>query len=522
MQRTPLVASLLALALVACGDGDGPSSEPAAPGNFEDTPGAPTVTLAAGKLTGTGTDILAFKGIPYAKAPIATLRWHAPVDADPWTGTLDATKFGPQCMQAGTAPMSEDCLFINVWAPKTAVASNGKLPVLVWVFGGSFHGGNGNIDGTPLAQKGAVVVSMNYRVSTLGFMAHPQLSAESPDKVSGNYGILDIAQSFKWVKANIERFGGDPAKVTVFGVSSGASAISAFMSSPRSAGLFQRAILESPGSWRPWKTLATAEADGTAVGASIADLRAVPAAQVPVIRNTGGGTAIRALAEPRIIGPTMDGVVLPHSERLQYESGGSTAVPLIVGNNTDEGSTFTGAYPITTVAGYRAYLKDPRVFGSFGDAAFGTYPAASDDEVRRNIALSFGDHQFWHGARGIARTFTNRGMPVYRYVFTRRQAGGTGVDAQHGDEVKYVFGESVLNAAPYTADDVRLSDAMMEAWVRFAASADPNGGIINDWPKYDIFTEPVYRLDATFQVLNGPRNAQLDFIKWFDASIPVR
>jgi para-nitrobenzyl esterase len=299
--------------------------------------------------------------------------------------------------------MSEDCLFINIWTPKTAVTSGNKLPVMVWVYGGSFTGGNGNIDGTVVSQHGAVVVSMNYRVSTMGFMAHPDLSAESKDKVSGNYGILDIAQSLKWVKANIDRFGGDPSKVTIWGESSGASAITALMSSPRSAGLFQRAILESPGSWRHWKTLATAEKDGMAVGTSIAALRALPANQVPVILNVGGGAAIRALAQPRVIGPVQDGVILPHQERLQYENGNSTQVPVLVGNNTDEGFIFTFAYPITTVSAYKSYLKDPTIFGSYGDVAFSVYPATSDSEVQSAIGLSFGDDQFWFGARGIAR-----------------------------------------------------------------------------------------------------------------------
>lgn len=509
---------IASLALAGCAG----NSIPFAAATFEDLPGAPTVTLRAGKVKGDGTDILAFKGIPYAQPPVDALRWRAPVAAKPWAGTRDATTYGPQCMQAGTAPMSEDCLFVNVWAPRKAVVALERLPVLVWVFGGSFHQGDGSINGAHLARNGAVVVSMNYRVSTLGFMAHPQLTAESPDKVSGNYGILDIAQALQWVKANIDRFGGDPDKVTIFGLSSGASAISAFMSSPRSAGLFQRAILQSPGSWRTWKTLNKAEEDGLAVGASIAELRATPATQLPVIRNRGGGTAIRALSEPRVIGPTMDGVVLPRQERQQYEAGQSTAVPLIVGNTTDEGSQFTGRYPIADVAAYRAYLKDPRVFGTLGDEAFSVYPAATEAEVKENIAMSFGDLQFWHGARGIARVYASRGMPVYRYYFTRRRDGGSGVPAQHADERHYVFGNPSLASAPYNADDVSLSQAITEAWVRFAATGNPNGGRIKDWPRYDLANEPVYQLDATFLVTQRPRNEQLDFIRRFDAAMQAR
>ena len=514
-----LTLILIGLLITACSGGGGVDTTSS---TFTDNPGSPVVTMAGGSVRGAGTEILSFKGIPYAKPPVGALRWTAPVAPDIWTATRDATNFGLQCIQNGTAPMSEDCLFINVWTPKTALVSASKLPVMVWVYGGSFTGGNGNIDGTPVAKAGAVVVSMNYRVSTLGFMAHPQLSAESADKVSGNYGIQDIAQSLKWVKANIERFGGDPTKVTIWGQSSGASAVTALMSSPRSAGLFQRAILQSAGAWRHWKTLQTAEQDGLAVGTSIAALRALPVAQIPVILNLGGGSAIRALAEPRVIGPTMDGVILPHQERLAYETGSSTSVPVIVGNNTDEGYSFTNGYLISTIAGYKAYLKDPNIYGSFGEIASSIYPVNSDAEVKSAISLSFGDNQFWFGMRGIARVYTNsRNMPVYRYYFTRKQNGGTGSDAVHGNEIPYVFADSKLSSAPYIADDVKISNAMLDAWVRFASTGDPNGGLITNWPRYNTVTEPVYQFDTTFKVVNGPRNSQLDFVQWFDSSIPA-
>lgn len=521
MRSKKFWALALCATLAACG-GDGYDQPPAPPiaSTFQDNPGAPVVTLAAGSVRGSGTTILSFKGIPFAKPPVGNLRWTAPVDPDPWTTTRDATAFGPQCIQLGSASMSEDCLFINVWAPKTAITSGSKVPVMVWVYGGSFTSGNGNVDGTAMANRGVVVVSMNYRVSTLGFMAHPQLSAESADKVSGNYGILDVQQALKWVKANIDRFGGDPAKVTMWGESAGASTITAMMSMPRSNGLYQRAILESPGSWRHWKTLATAEQDGLAVGTSIAALRALPVAQLPVIQNPGGGTAIRALVQPRVIGPIQDGVLLPHQERLQFETGGVSAVPLLVGNNTDEGYIFTFAYPVTTVAQYQAYMKDPAIFGNFGDIALGVYPAATDADVSSAISLSFGDDQFWFGARGMARLFADKGQPVWRYYFTRKQNGGTGSVAHHGDDVAYVFGDNKLAAVPYTAADTALSNQMMDAWARFATTSNPNGGAVTTWPQYNSFTEPVLVLDSTFSVVNGPRNAQLDFVTYFDSSIP--
>lgn len=486
-----------------------------------DAAGQPVVELAAGPVRGLGADVLSFKGIPYAQPPVGQLRWKPPVEVAAWGSAVrDATAFGPACMQAASIPKSEDCLFVNVWAPREALALGDKLPVMVWVYGGSFHGGSGNIDGSALARKGVVVVSMNYRVSTLGFMAHPELSAESPAKVSGNYGILDVAQSLRWIQGNIARFGGDPGRVTIWGVSSGASVITALMVSPQSAGLFQRAILQSPGAFRHWKSLDEGERQGRAVGESLAALRALPADRLPLIQNTGGGAAIRALSEPRVIGPLRDGVVLPREERPTFEAGRMARVQVLVGNNTDEGTIFTGNYTLSTVAAFRAYLKEPVIFGRFGDEAAGIYPVQAEGEVKRAIALSFGDSQFWFGTRGVARAAVARGLATYRYVFARRQAGGIGGDALHGDEVRFVFGDKTLESAPYNEDDRRISRAMVDAWVRFASTGNPNGGEINDWPAFEPGRERAYVFDTRFSIVDAPRSRELDFIGRFDSTIP--
>jgi carboxylesterase type B len=511
-----MIRHLLTIGLIAASVLDAGAQTPPAPGD------SPVVQLQQGRIAGSGGEVLAFKGIPYALPPIGDRRWRPPQDPVAWEGTRDGTQFGPACMQAGTRRMSEDCLFLNVWTPRAAIASRDKLPVMVWVYGGSFHGGSGDIDATPVAAHGAVVVSMNYRVSTLGFMAHPELSAESPDKVSGNYGILDIAQALKWVNANIASFGGDASRITVWAQSSGASAVTALMSSPRSRGLFQRVILESPGSFRRWKTLADAEQQGLAVGASLAALRATPADRLPVIRNTGGGAAIRALAETRVIGPVLDGVVLPADERTTFESGRMARVGALVGNNTDEGTRFTGKYPVATVAAYRRYLQEPIIFGQFGAEAFSRYPVARDTDVPRAIAMSFGDSQFWYGTRGVARALAKQGQPVWRYEFTRKSDGGAGADPLHGSELAYVFGSPKPHAPPFTPDDARLSETMMTAWVRFAATGNPNGGEIQAWPPYDLETEPVMVLDVPTSIVRRPRNAELDFIQRVDDALRSR
>lgn len=481
----------------------------------------PVATTSLGAVEGSSGEVLSFKGIPFAQPPVGELRWRPPVNPQPWASPRSALEFGPACMQKAAITKSEDCLYINVWTPRTAAASGQKLPVMVWVFGGSFDSGSGNIDGTELARKGAVIVSMNYRVGTFGFLAHPQLSAESADKVSGNYGLLDVHKSLEWVQQNIQNFGGDEKNVTLWGVSAGASTITALMSSPRSRGLFQKAILESPGAFRHWQSLDAAERQGVKLGPDIAALRQRPTEDIPLITNTGGGTAFRALSIPRIIGPTQDGVILPHEERPTFEAGKQVIVPTLLGNNTDEATLFTGNYPAMNQDDYQAYLSNPNVFGAFGPEAFRVYPASTAAEIKSAIAQSFGDSQFWFGTRGIARAQAKAGMPVYRYYFKRKGKGGI-ADAQHADEVAYVFGDAKLSKPPYTPEDQRLSADMMDAWVRFAATGNPNGGAIHHWPQYEIDKENTYVLDAMQEIESAPHGEQLDFIGRFDSSIPGR
>lgn len=510
LKKNTLFAFCAGLALVAAG---------AADAAIQEAGGQPVAATTFGPVAGNPGDVYSFKGIPFAKPPLGELRWRAPVDPQPWSATRQATSFGPACMQARPIDKSEDCLYVNVWTPRSAAASPRPLPVMVWVFGGSFDSGSGNIDGTELARKGVVVVSMNYRVGTFGFLAHPQLSAESAEKVSGNYGLLDVHKSLEWVRRNIANFNGDPDNVTVWGVSAGASTITALMASPRSKGLFHKAILESPGAFRHWNSLAEAERQGLAVGSDIGVLRQRPTSEIPLIRNVGGGTAFRALSAPRVIGPTQDGVILPHEERPTFEAGRQVVVPTLLGNNFDEGTLFTGSYPVRSVDEYKAYLADPAVFGAFGAEAFSVYPASDLAGIKSGIAQSFADSQFWFGTRGIARAQTKAGVPVYRYYFTRKGKGGT-TDALHADEVAYVFGDPKLARPPYTADDVALSATIMDAWVRFAATGNPNGGLVTDWPRYDNTSEKSYVLDAHRAVVGNPHGAQLDFIEKFDDSMP--
>lgn len=262
----PVACIAILGALAGCGSDGGSTSGAHDPGEGDPPLPVGTVRTSSGLVKGHVGDVVSFKGIPYAKPPVGELRWKPPVDNEPWDGVREALEFGPACIQAGPRAQNEDCLTLNVWVARDRLERGEKLPVLVWVYGGSFVSGSGDFDADVLARGGAVIVSMNYRVSTMGFMAHPGLSAESPDKTSGNYGLLDITQALKWVRTNIGAFGGDPRRVTVWGQSSGASAITALMVSPKADGLFDQAILDSPGAMRHWKTLGEAEQDGTAIG----------------------------------------------------------------------------------------------------------------------------------------------------------------------------------------------------------------------------------------------------------------
>lgn len=457
-------------------------------------------------------DVVAFKGIPFARAPVGDRRWKAPTPPEQWAGIRAATEFGPACRQAGDVRKSEDCLYLNVWAPASALTDTGRrapLPVLVWTFGGSFTSGSGNIDGRALARRGVVVVSFNYRVGTFGFLAHPQLSGESPDHVSGNYGLLDAIQALRWIRDNIAPFGGDRSRVTMWGVSAGASLITALMVAPRADGLFQRAILDSPGAMRHWTPLRESEERGARLG-DIGALRQLPASEVPLLQNLGGSRGVRPLFAPGVVGLTLDGVLLKEEEREAFEAGRVSKVEVLVGNVADEGAVFTAAYPVKSVDAYREYMRGPAIFGPLGDEALGLYPAASDADVAGAIADSFGDSQFTFGARGIARAMSLVGPHVWRYLFIRPANGGAGHAPWHGAQVRYAAGS--VDGPEYNGDDKALSDLMMDAWVRFAMTGSPNGSAIGNWPPYDAKSDPLMILDVRPAVAFGLRNAQLDFI----------
>lgn len=462
-----------------------------------------------------------FLGLPYAAPPVGALRWRPPQPVPHWDGVRDALDFGPDFPQVPNprfrAPrQDEDCLYLNIWTP--TLDPQARLPVMVWLHGGGYTGGSGSdlrSDGAALAAEGAVVVTLNYRSGLFGFLAHPALSAESPDGVSGNYGLLDQMAALAWVRERIGVFGGDPGRVTAFGVSAGSASISLLLAAPRAAGLFDRAILHSPGAGRPLATLDQAEQAGLQLGADLAALRRWPADQV-LARTQVLNPAVRALTRPRVLRPIRDGWLLPEDERPAFLGGRMHRMPLVVGSNTDEGTVLTQAWDIDSLAAWRAQIDGN--FGAFAAEAAALYPAASDAQARPAVAALFADTQFNFGTRLLAQCMTRLQQPAWKYLFTRRRPGQAD-GPHHGEEFAHAFGNVAAapggQVAPHDATDLALSAAMRRYWVAFAAAGDPNAAGLPSWDVWRPDQDNHLELGDVLRRGAGWRTAQLDFLDRF-------
>ncbi len=477
----------------------------------------PPVRIASGEISGTGTDVRVFRGIPYAQPPVGPLRWRPPQPVTPWSGVHDGSRFGFDPVQldepsrGSLAPgVSEDCLTLNVWAPAAVPA--GGAPVLVWFDGGGFVAGSGakaRTDGERFARLGAVLVTVNYRVGVFGFLAHPALTAESPHHASGNYGFLDAIAGLRWVRDNIAAFGGDPKRVTAFGESAGGAVAAALLISPLARGLFDQVILQSPGSFRPLCPLADAETAGRVVGDDLTAMRARPAAELLPL-NAKINPAVRGLTIPRPLRPIIDGWSIDRDEVDAFRSGAFAHVPAIVGSNANEGGWFTANIPVQTVEKLRDYVGQN--YGDMVDEAWTHYGARTDAEVVRAVADAFGDAQFSYGARSLAREISRRQPKTFRYLFTHAGAH-TSDPPVHSDDITYVFGTGTFDAR-----DRAVSDAMMSAWVNFAATGDPNGPGAPPWAPYDAARDNHLTFGTGFPEGTRWRAEALEFIERFYAA----
>lgn len=431
-----------------------------------------------------------FKGIPFAAPPVGDLRWKSPQLPQKWEGVKVTTEFKPAAYQGGNPPSgkSEDCLYLNVWTP--AKSADKKIPVLVWIYGGGFSFGSTAepvYTGEKLAKKGVVFVSIAYRVGQLGFLAHPELSAENPKNVSGNYGILDMIAGLEWVKKNIAAFGGDPNKVTIFGESAGGIAVSMLCASPLAKGLFHGAISQSGGSFGPprpttfpgenMKRLAEAEKDGLSYAekagvTTLAELRAIPVDSLPMGFGMGSGW------------PIIDGFVIPDDQYKLYEAGKFNDTPILVGYNSDEGASFTRTKdPAEFIASVKVR------YGQFADDLLKAYPVGDTTVPKTARDLSrdaaFGWHT-WSWARLQAKKGTSK---AYLYFFDQHpdypeDSPRFGMESPHGQDVAYVFMHLNTEDTLTTKSDLALSEAIGTYWTNFAKYGHPNGEGVPEWPAF--------------------------------------
>ena len=497
------------------------------------------ITLASGQISGApssrGEEVWVYRGIPFAAPPVGDLRWRPPQPVDPWDGVSDATLAAPACIQniapvgadsfydPGVDRTSEDCLYLNVWS---AVAPDDRAPVMVWIHGGALVVGNSadvSYDGTALARRGVVLVTINYRLGALGYLAHPLLSAESEHGASGNYGILDQIAALNWVQRNIAAFGGDPERVTIFGESAGSQSVNHLMATPLARGLFHAAIGESGGGLgsngkaHPKAEIETA-GDRFVEALLGSDVK-------PLLEAIRSVTADEVLAvSPRLVRSVanVDGWVFPDTIYNIFAAGDQHDVPVIVGSNADEGTMF-GAQGVVTLADYRETVRTE--YGEFADAFLTTYPAENDEEARQGRMASFTDAFFGWEMRAWARMMETVSSPAYLYFFSRVPPAPDAdrYGAYHTAEIPYVFDNFGVSASPnanrdYDDTDRKLSDALASYWVNFATTGNPNRAGLPEWPAFDRDADEALDIGDTIQVRSGVRMERLAFFDRYYAA----
>lgn len=499
----------------------------------------PIVHTPSGDIRGvTVGDVTSFKGIPYAAPPIGAFRWRPPQPVTPWTGVCDATKQCASCPQRtwqdSTETISEDCLFLNVWAPATAKKGS-KLPVMVWIHGGGFTGGSGSGPGSAgdaFAKQGVILTTINYRLGRLGHFAFPALSKEHPEEPKGSYAYMDQIAALQWIQKNISEFGGDPNNVTIFGFSAGGVSVHLLLTIPSAKGLFHKAISESGGG-----------RDGVLTGRPIRQENAD--SLYPVSAETIGinfarkhnieGTDAAALAKLRALsvdeildggqerdsagrliysGPILDGKLVVETAESAYKTGRQARLPLIIGNCSAE---IGGAF-VSTANSKEALFS---LFGELGIKAKTAFDPEGKKEFGEVLTKFNTDWVWGEPARMTARAFVAKGAPAYMYQFgyvppTMQERARYG--AGHGSEVSFVF--NTLNArwgtsAEATPEEKELARIMNTYWTNFAKTGNPNGNGLPIWPLYDTQKQEILdvELDGKPVAKPDPRKARFDVIE---------
>jgi para-nitrobenzyl esterase len=481
------------------------------------------VQTANGKVEGyTKENLRIFKGIPFAAPPVGELRWKAPQPVQNWTGIKKCTDFSASPIQnkpapfycwteefiAKPEPLSEDCLYLNIWT--TAKSTKAKQPVMVWIYGGGLNSGSANCDiydGEEISKKGIVFVSINYRVGVMGFMAHPELSKESGYNASGNYGFLDQIAALKWVQRNIAAFGGDPSNVTILGQSAGAFSVNALIASPLAKGLFHKAIPQSGGllSRMLSQDLANAEKQGNkfmelARASSITDLRKLSAEEIQKLSNNQAAGRF---------GVTMDGYVLPTNILEHFQNGKHNQVPIMTGWVTGDGGLM-GA-PKTNVEDYKKEVQTK--YGAKADEFLSIFPAATDEEAKE-AKLKQSLMGFAGMPSHLLAIYNTK--PAYLYQFSHvppDKPNFPNYGAFHTSEVPYALHTLHTWQRPWQALDKEIENTMSSYWVNFAKTGNPNGEGLPEWKTYDKKAGNILEIGDKTATKAGLFKKEFDFLE---------